>query len=77
MPAFPVSSYYVPILSSQALLAKGFFFCEDREVMETANLEKLVPLFSTFHRGHLRPLETIGVYIMIHNSSKITIMKYQ
>ena len=28
-----------------------------------------------FHRGHLRPSENTDIYIMIHNSSKITVMK--
>jgi hypothetical protein len=30
-----------------------------------------------FHRGRLKPLENTGVYIMIHNSSKIVGMEKQ
>ena len=28
-----------------------------------------------FHRGHLRPSKIKDIYIMIHNSSKITVVK--
>jgi hypothetical protein len=28
-----------------------------------------------FHMGHLRPPENVVIYIMIHNSSKITVTK--
>ena len=27
-----------------------------------------------FHMGHLKPLENTDIYIMIHNSSKITVI---
>lgn len=30
----------------------------------------------SFHSGRLDPLENIDIYIMILNSSKITVMKY-
>ena len=30
-----------------------------------------------FYRGHLSPTENTDIYIMINNSSKITIMKWQ
>lgn len=29
------------------------------------------------HRGHPRPSENTHIYVMIHNSRKVTIMKYQ
>jgi hypothetical protein len=41
VPAFPVFTYYLPILGSQTQLARGFSFCEEREVMETAKLENV------------------------------------
>jgi hypothetical protein len=31
----------------------------------------------TFHRAHLRPTENTDIYIMIHNSIKIIVMKKQ
>jgi hypothetical protein len=38
-------------------------------------LNLLGVLSNAFHGGHLRSLENIDIYIMIHNSSKITAMK--
>ena len=31
----------------------------------------------SFHKGHLRPPENTDIYITIHNSSEITVVKYQ
>lgn len=28
----------------------------------------------SFHRGHLRPLENMGIYMTVHNSSKIVLL---
>jgi hypothetical protein len=32
---------------------------------------------SAFHGGHLRPPEDTDTYIIIHNSSKVTVRKWQ
>jgi hypothetical protein len=42
------------------------------------HLEQQFPVgHELFHKEHLRPPEKTHIYIVIHNSSKITIMKYQ
>ena len=51
-------------------------FCRSCQAFQRACLREIVgKTQSSFHRGHLRPLENTDIYIMIHNSSKITVME--
>lgn len=51
--------------------------CDLVPILEVLSLWVATPfgVEQPFHRGHLKPLENTDIYVTIHSSSKITVMK--